>query len=96
MIRIDTFPTNRIGDLTYRAGQVFPFGASLVERGGVNFSVYSKDATGCTLVLYHHSQPEPFAEIRFPESFRIGNVYTMLVYGLNIETVEYGYRFEGP
>ena len=95
MRRIDTFPTHRTGDLSYRAGQVFPFGASVVD-GGVNFSVYSKDATGCTLVLYHHSQPEPFAEIPFPESFRIGNVFTMLVFGLNIETVEYGYRFEGP
>ncbi len=95
MHRIDTYPTHRIGDLSYRAGQVFPFGASLVD-GGVNFSVYSKDATGCTLVLYHHSQPEPFAEIPFPENFRIGDVFTMLVFGLNIETVEYGYRFEGP
>ena len=93
--RIDSFPTHRIGDLSYRAGQVFPFGASLLD-GGVNFSVYSKDAAGCTLVLYHHSQPEPFAEIPFPESFRIGNVFTMLVFGLNIETVEYGYRFSGP
>ncbi len=95
MQRIDIYPTHRIGDLNYRAGQVFPFGASLVDDG-VNFSVYSKDATGCTLVLYHHSQPEPFAEIPFPDSFRIGNVYTMLVFGLNTETVEYGYRFTGP
>ena len=95
MRRIDTFPTHRAGGLEYRAGQVFPFGASLVD-GGVNFSVYSKDATGCTLVLYHHSQPEPFAEIPFPDSFRIGNVFAMLVFGLNIDTVEYGYRFDGP
>ena len=95
MRRVDTFPTNRIGDLSYRIGQVFPFGASLLD-GGVNFSVYSKDASSCTLVLYHHSQEQPFAEIPFPSSFRIGNVYTMLVYGLNIDTVEYGYRFDGP
>ena len=95
MKRIDSFPTHRAGDLRYRAGQVFPFGASLLD-GGVNFSVYSKDATGCTLVLYHHGQKQPFAEIPFHESFRIGNVFTMLVFGLNIETVEYGYRFDGP
>ena len=95
MRRIDTFPTHQMGELSYRAGQVFPFGASLMEDG-VNFSVYSKDATGCTLVLYHHSQPDPFAEIPFPKSFRIGNVFTMLVFGLNIDTVEYGYRFSGP
>ena len=95
MRRIDIFPTNKTGDLRYRIGQIFPFGASLLDEG-VNFSVYSKDATSCTLVLYHHGQEKPFAEIPFPPSFRIGNVYTMLVYGLNIETLEYGYRFDGP
>ncbi len=95
MKRIDTVPTESIGNLRYRIGQVFPFGASLLEDG-VNFSVYSKDATGCTLVLYHHGQEKPFAEIPFPVSFRIGHVYTMLVFGLNIDTVEYGYRFVGP
>ena len=73
MRRVDTFPTNRIGDLSYRIGQVFPFGASLLD-GGVNFSVYSKDASSCTLVLYHHSQEQPFAELPFPSSFRIGYV----------------------
>ena len=93
--RADAFPTHAIGDLKYCSGRVFPFGATILDDG-VNFSVYSKDATGCTLVLYHHGQPEPFAEIPFPESFRIGDVYTMFVFGLNIETVEYGYRFDGP
>ncbi len=96
MQSIDTFPTNRIKHLQYRVGRVFPFGASLVEDGGVNFSVFSKEATGCTLVLYHQGKKKPFAEIPFPESFRVGNVYTMLVFGLNFETVEYGYRFDGP
>ena len=91
---IDTFPTDRIGDIEYRIGRVFPFGASIVENG-VNFSVFSKDAKGCTLVLYHHGQPDPFIEIPFPEKFRIGNVYTMMVFGITIETTEYGYRFEG-
>ena len=95
MRRIDTFPTHTLGELSYRAGQVLPFGASLLE-GGVNFSVYSKYADGCTLVLYRHGQAEPFAEIPFPKSFRIGNVFSMLVFGLNIDTVEYGYRFSGP
>ena len=92
---IDTFPTNRIGDLEYRIGRVFPFGAT-VTGDGVNFSIFSKEATGCTLVLYHHGQKKPFVEIPFPEEFRIGNVYTMMVFGINIETTEYGYRFDGP
>ncbi len=65
LYQADTFPTRRIGDLRYRSGRVFPFGASILHDG-INFSVYSKDATGCTLVLYHHGQAEPFVEIPFP------------------------------
>ena len=83
MWRIDQSPTHRIGDLEYGPGHVFPFGATL-WFGGVNFSVFSKEATACTLVLYHHGQKEPFQEIPFPESFRIGHVYSMMVFGLNI------------
>ncbi len=92
---IDTFPTNRIKDLEYRIGKILPFGATLFPDGGVNFSIYSKEATGCTLVLFKHGQSKPWVEIPFPEEFRIGNVYSMLVYGINFETTEYGYRFDG-
>ena len=92
---IDTFPTNKIKNLAYRVGRVFPFGATIINDA-INFSVFSKEATGCTLVLYHHGQREPFVEIPFPEEFRIGNVYTMMVFGINPETTEYGYRFDGP
>ncbi len=91
---IDTFPTNKIGDLEYRIGRVFPFGATVVDHG-VNFSIFSKEAKSCTLVLFHHGSKEPFIEIPFPEEFRIGDVYTMMVFGINIETTEYGYRFDG-
>ena len=95
MLFINQSPTKRIGDLEYGPGHVFPLGATLMFDG-VNFSVFSKEATSCTLVLYHHGQKVPFKEIPFPDSFRIGHVYTMMVYGLNIETIEYGYRFDGP
>lgn len=91
---IDTFPTDRIGDLEYRVGRVLPFGATITD-GGVNFSIFSKEATSCTLLLYHHGDAKPFVEIPFPEEFRIGNVYTMMVFGIQIETTEYGYRFDG-
>ena len=91
---IDTFPTNKIGDLEYRIGRVFPFGATVVDQG-VNFSIFSKEAKSCTLVLFHHGSHEPYIEIPFPEEFRIGDVYTMMVFGINVETTEYGYRFDG-
>lgn len=95
MLFINESPTKRIGDLEYGPGHVLPLGATLMFDG-VNFSVFSKEATSCTLVLYHHGQKVPFQEIPFPDSYRIGHVYSMMVYGLNIETIEYGYRFDGP
>ena len=71
---IDTFPTNKKGDLEYRIGRVFPFGATILDRA-INFSVFSKEATSCTLLLFHHGEKEPFARIPFPDDFRIGNVF---------------------
>ena len=87
---IDSFPTDRIGDIEYRIGRVFPFGATLVEDGGVNFSIFSKEATGCTLLLFHLGAKEPFVEIPIPERFRIGNVFSIMLFHINIETTEYG------
>ncbi len=95
MRRIDMAPTHTLKGIRYRAGHVFPFGVSLIEDG-VQFSVFSREATGCTLVLYNQGESKPFIEIPFPEEFRIGNVYSMIVFDLNIETLEYGFRFDGP
>lgn len=72
-LRIDEYPTHRIGDLAYCIGHTFPFGATWMGNG-INFSVFSREATACTLVLYHHGQTEPFIEIPFPDSFRVGDV----------------------
>jgi len=63
--RIDMNPTHELHGLKYRAGFVYPFGATLMD-GAVQFSVFSREATGCTLVLYHHGQREPFAEMSIP------------------------------
>lgn len=92
---IDSFPTNKIDNIEYRAGRVFPFGASILE-GAVNFSIFSKEATSCTLLLYHSGAKKPYVKIPFPDSFKIGNVYTMMVFGLDIEDLEYGYLMDGP
>ncbi len=92
---VDTFPTNQYKGLEYRVGRVFPFGASLVEDNGVNFSIFSSEAKSCSLLLFHHGDRKPYAELPFPDEFRIGNVFTMMVFGIPIETTEYGYRFDG-
>jgi glycogen operon protein len=95
MDRIDTYPTHQYEGYDLRAGQVFPFGATAVP-GGINFSIFSSHATSCTLVLFRKGEPKPMVEIPFFDEFRIGNVYSMIVFNLNPEEIEYGYRFDGP
>jgi isoamylase len=95
--RIDIHPTHNSpdGKFKLRRGRPFPFGATL-EPGGVNFSIFSSYATSCTLVLFKKHAPEPMGEIPFPDEFRIGNVYTMVVFDLDYENIEYGFRMDGP
>ncbi|WP_232248048.1 glycogen debranching protein GlgX [Streptacidiphilus rugosus] len=93
--RIDSYPTHRIGEFGVRAGRPFPLGATLVP-GGVNFAVYSDQATAMTLVLFKRGEPEPYAELEYPEEFRTGSIFSMTVFGLDHENIEYGYRADGP
>jgi len=93
--RIDIYSTHEYLGYKLRVGRHFVFGASLVP-GGVNFTIFSRHATSCTLVLFDKGEPTPKVEIPFPEEFRIGNVYSMIVFGLDYDQVEYGYRFDGP
>src|SRR6266511_929403 len=95
MERIDIHPTHTHGDFKLRAGRPLPFGATQVE-GGINFSIYSRHASSCTLVLFKKRLSEPLAEIAFPDEFRIGNVFAMVVFGLDYDNVEYGFRMDGP
>ena len=76
-------------------GVPIPLGATVVPEG-VNFAINSQYATACTLVLFRPYEAQPFAEIPFPEGFRIGYVFAMLVYDLDWQNVEYGYRMDGP
>ena len=95
--RIDFYPTHtdEKSGIRYRRGRPLPFGATTVPSG-VNFSIFSSAATACSLVLFRKREPEPFAEIEFPREFRIGDVYSMIVFDLDYEELEYGYRFSGP
>ncbi|WP_242046068.1 MULTISPECIES: hypothetical protein [Calothrix] len=95
MERIDVNPTHIYDGFKLRRGKPFPFGATLIP-GGVNFSIFSSHAKSCSLVLFKKHQSEPLAEIPFPEEFRIGNVFCMVVFDLDYEEIEYGYRMDGP
>jgi len=96
MLRIDASPTHKHGSFNLRPGKPLPFGATISPGGGVNFSIYSRNATSCELVLFRKREPEPYATIPFPDEFRIGNVFTMVVFDLDFENIEYGYRMDGP
>ena len=76
-------------------GHLLPFGVSHVP-GGVNFSIFSANATGCTLVLFERGTDKPIAEIPFPLEFRLGHVWAMVVHDLPYEELEYGFRMQGP
>ena len=93
--RIDYYPTHEYNGFRFRRGRPMPFGATIVPNG-VNFSVFSSAATGCTLVLFQKGEAKPMVEIPFPEEFRIGNVYCMIVFDVDGERLEYGYRIDGP
>ena len=73
-------------------GVPLPFGAS-VRRHGVNFSIFSKHATSCTLVLFQPGSADPFVEFPLdPRLNRTGQVWHAFVEGLDVD-IQYGYRF---
>lgn len=87
--------THQHGEYRLRYGHPLPFGVSLIP-GGINFSIYSGNATDVTLVLFEKGAALPFAEIPFPPEFRIGQIWAMIVYDLEHEKIQYGYRIGGP
>ena len=95
MHRVDLFPSHEYQGLKLRTGRPYPFGAT-VYGNAVNFSVYSRYATDCTLVLFHNREEKPFIEIPFFKEFRLGNVFSMMVFDLDYENIEYGFRMDGP
>ena len=71
-----------------RPGMYLTNGAT-VTLGGVCFTIHSRGAVFCELVLFHPEEEEPYAVIPYPECFRIGNVYSMIVYGIDPDQTEY-------
>ncbi len=92
---IHLVPLNNIAGFDVRPGFYEINGATAIP-GGVNFTVHSKGATSVELLLFHRTESEPFAVLPFPAHYRIGNVYSMIVFKLNIEEFEYAYRVDGP
>lgn len=92
---IHMIPMDRIAGFDVRPGLYDMNGATAIP-GGVNFTIHSHGATGIELLLFRAGEKEPFAELPFPRHYRIGDVYSMIVFKLNIEDFEYAYRVHGP
>lgn len=93
--RFHMYPLDRISGFDIRPGIYDLMGATAIPCG-VNFTITSNQATGIELLLYKKNADEPFAVIPFPHNYRIGNVYSMIVFDLDIEDFEYAYRVDGP
>ena len=92
---ITVTPMGEISGFPVRPG-LFDVNGTLVLPIGVNFTVHTHSGTSCELLLFHRKAPEPYAVLPFPEEYKIGDVYSMIVFGLNIEDFEYAYRVGGP
>ena len=92
---IHLVPMDYLSGYSVRPGFYEIFGATAIP-GGVNFTVHSHGATNIELLLFRPEEAEPYAVLPFPEHYRIGNVYSMIVFKLNIEEFEYAYRVDGP
>ena len=88
-------PLDEISGYKVRPGFYDRNGAAQAANG-VSFTIHSMGATGCTLLLFRPKEQEPFAKIRYPETYCIGSTYSMLVFGLNIEEFEYAFQLDGP
>jgi isoamylase len=84
---------NSVATYRVRRGAPLPLG-TWFRRGGINFSIFSKHATSCTLVLLQAGESEPFAEITLdPHENRTGQVWHVFVEGVDAG-IQYGYRFD--
>ena len=93
--RIHMEPMDVINGFEVRPGMYEVNGATAIPCGG-NFTVYSYGATSCELLLFKRMEAEPYAVLKFPENYKIGKVYSMIVFGLNVHDFEYAYRMDGP
>lgn len=88
------YPRDSVAGYAVRQGLYGENGA-IAMNSGVSFTVHSKGATSVELLLFHRGESEPYAVIPFLEKYRIGNVWSMIVFGLDITKFEYAYRIGG-
>lgn len=88
-------PLDVVEGFKIRPGFFRMYGACEASNG-VSFTINSHGATRCTLLLFKPQASKPYARIPFPDSYRIGDTYSMLVYDIKPDEFEYAFSFDGP
>lgn len=88
-------PIDTVAGFDVRPGFYEMNGAFAMQKA-VNFTIHSRGAYSCELLLFHREEEKPYAVIPFPENYRIGDVWSMIVFDLDIQEFEYAYRLDGP
>lgn len=95
VVNTGLLPLDVVEGFKIRPGFFRMYGAC-VASNGVSFTINSHGATRCTLLLFKPQEPKPYARIPFPDSYRIGDTYSMLVYDIKPDEFEYAFSFDGP
>ena len=95
VVNTGLLPLDVVEGFKIRPGFFRMYGAC-VASNGVSFTINSHGATRCTLLLFKPQAPKPYARISFPDSYRIGDTYSMLVFDIKPDEFEYAFSFDGP
>ena len=95
VVNTGLLPLDVVERFKIRPGFFRMYGAC-VASNGVSFTINSHGATRCTLLLFKPQAPKPYARIPFPDSYRIGDTYSMLVFDIKPDEFEYAFSFDGP
>lgn len=95
VVNTGLLPLDVVEGFKIRPGFFRMYGAC-VASNGVSFTINSHGATRCTLLLFKPQAPKPYARIPFPDSYMIGDTYSMLVFDIKPDEFEYAFSFDGP
>lgn len=95
VVNTGLLPLDVVEGFKIRPGFFRMYGAC-VASNGVSFTINSHGATRCTLLLFKPQASKPYARIPFPDSYRIGDTYSMLVFDIKPDELEYAFSFDGP
>lgn len=95
VVNTGLLPLDVVEGFKIRPGFFRMYGAC-VASNGVSFTINSHGATRCTLLLFKPQASKPYARIPFPDSYRIGDTYSMLVFDIKPDEFEYAFLFDGP